>query len=88
MTSKWIEKVIVDEDFPSQVEQVLHDWQGVQGAQVPPQGDHVLNVGGGNEVPKLNNRVIKEALLAFARAVTTQASLNIVPRVNAMQSPM
>ena len=40
----------MNEETPPHVKQVLQGGQGVQGAQVPPQGDHVPNVEGGNEV--------------------------------------
>ena len=73
-----------------QVEQVIQDGQGDQGAQVSPQGKHAPNVGGGNEVlvvpSELNNREIREALLALARAVTTQSNFNMDPRVKYMEN--
>ena len=37
---------------------------------------------------ELSNSVIREALLALARAVTTQANLSIVPRMNVVESTM
>ena len=33
------------------------------------------------DVPEMSYREIREALIAIARAVTTQANLNILPRV-------
>ena len=46
----------------------------------------------GNDVPvvppKLSNSDIKEALLAFARAVTTQVNLSMVRRENVVESTM
>lgn len=41
-------------------------------------------MGGGDELPEFSNRVIGEGLLALARAITSQANLNMVSRVNAM----
>ena len=75
----------VHEKIPPQVEQVP------QGAQVPPQGDQVSIVEGGNDfsvVPPDLSRDIREALLALERAVTTQANLNMVPRMNVVESSM
>ncbi|TMW93762.1 hypothetical protein EJD97_011191, partial [Solanum chilense] len=78
-----------------QVEKVPQDGQGVQGAkgsQVPPQGDHIPNVDGVNEVPvihpNLTNQEIREALLALARAVTTQVNLGMVHRVKVIEITM
>ena len=45
-------------------------------------------MGGGDDVPELSNRDIRESLLALARAVTTQVNLSIVPRVNVVESTM
>ena len=58
-----------------------------QGAQFP-QGDQVPIVGVGDEPRELSNRDIREALLAFARAVTTQVNLSMVPRVNFVEITM
>ena len=61
----------VDEEvrpYGKQVQQVSHDGQGfqvAQGAQVPPQGDHTLNVVGGNVVSELTNLEIREFFLLF-----------------------
>ena len=48
----------VEEEIPPQVEQVPQDGQGVQGAQVPPQGDDIPNVEGGNEVPVVHSDLL------------------------------
>ena len=55
---------------------------------MPPRGYHAPHVGGGDEVSELNNKEIRDAFLSLARAVTTHANFNIVPRVNAMESTM
>ena len=55
----------MNEEIPPQVEQVLQYGQGVQGAegnQVPPQGDHVTNVEGGNEVPVLPSELTNQEI--------------------------
>ena len=85
----------VHEEIHPQVEQVAQDGQGLKsslGAQVPPQGGHVPNGEGGNEVllvhPDLTNQEIREAWIALARAMTTQANLSLVPRVNIVESTM
>ena len=95
MTAWWFEEERVSEEIPSQVEQVPQDGQGVQGAQgaqVYTHSDHLPIVEEDNKVsvdsPELNNRDIWEALLALARAVTTQANLSMVPRVNVEESTM
>lgn len=81
--SRRVEKNDKHKEISPRVEQVP---QGVQVAQVPPQGDQVPNVEGGNDFPvvppELSNSDIREALLALARDITTQANLNMVPRVN------
>ena len=71
MTTRMLEEERINEEIPPQVEQaeqVPQDRQGIQGAQVPPQGDHVPNLEGGNEVSvvpsKFTNREIREALFA------------------------
>ena len=56
MVARRLEEERMNEDIPpqvKQVEQVPPDGQGVQGAQVPPQGDHIPNVEGVNEVPMI-----------------------------------
>ena len=46
----------------------------------------------GNEVSRvpsdMSNRYIREALLALARVVTTQANLRMVPRMNVVETTM
>lgn len=77
--------------YGKQVQQVPHDGQGFQvsqGSQVPPQGDHTLYVVGGNDVPELTNWDIREFLLAFPQAATSQSNLKMVPRINAIESTM
>ena len=78
---------LLGEFLPEKVEQVE---QVHQGAQVPPQGDQVPIVGGGNEVsavpPVIANGEIREALLTPARAMTTQVNKDIGPRMNSMTS--
>ena len=57
MADRSLEDERVNEEIPTQVEQVSKGGKGVQGAQgsqVPPQGDHVPNVEEGNEVPVVN----------------------------------
>ena len=54
-SSRRVEENDVNEEIPPQVEQVLQYGQGVQGAQVPPQGDDIPNVEGGNEVPVVHS---------------------------------
>ena len=70
------------EEIPPQVEQVP---LGSKVHQVPI-------VEGGNDVlvapPELSNSDIKEALLALARVLTTQANFSKVPRVNVVPSTM
>ncbi|TMX02342.1 hypothetical protein EJD97_021900 [Solanum chilense] len=74
-----VEEKDVNDEKPPQVEQV-------------PQGDKVLIVEGGNNIPmvppELTNRDIREVLLSFARSVTTKVNLSMDPRVNVMESPM
>ena len=67
-----VEENEIQEEIPPQVEEVE---QGAQGDQVPI-------VGGSYDLPELCNRDIREALLALARAMTTQVNLSMVPRVN------
>ena len=55
MASRRLEEERMNEEIPPQVEQVPQDGQGVQGAQVPPQGDDIPNVEGGNEVPVVHS---------------------------------
>ena len=59
---------------------------------MPPQGDQVPIVEGGNDVlvvpPELSNSDIKKALLSLALDVTTQANLSMVPRMNIVESTM
>ena len=47
---------------------------------------------GGNEVAgipsEMSNRDIREAFLALARVVTTQANLKMVPRMNVVETTM
>ena len=49
----------MNEEIPPQVEQVPQDGQGVQGAQFPPQGNHISNVEGGNEVSVVHPELTK-----------------------------
>ena len=86
-----VEEKHVNEGLPPrsrQVTQGVHVPYGVQGAQ----GDQVPIVEGGNDVqvvpPELSNSDIREALLALARDITTQANLNMVPRMNVVKSSM
>ena len=61
----------MQEDIPSQVEEVEPVPKDAQGDQVP-------NVEGGNDDPlELSNRDIREALIALARAMTTQVNFSI-----------
>ncbi|XP_069150274.1 uncharacterized protein [Solanum lycopersicum] len=61
-----VEENDVQEDIPSQVEEIEPVPKDAQGDQVP-------NVEGGNDDPlELSNRDIREALIALARAMTTQ----------------
>ena len=53
---------------------------------MPPQGDPIPNVEEGIEVLEMSNRDIREALIAIAQAVTMQANLSMVPRVNVVES--
>ena len=41
------------------------DGKGVEGSQVPPQGDPNPNLEGGIEVPEMSNREIREAFIAI-----------------------
>ena len=59
-----VEENEVQEEIPDKVEELEQAPQVSQGAQ----GDQVPIVGWGNDVPKLTNRDIREALLALARA--------------------
>ena len=72
----------MNEEIPPQVPQVA---QGTQGTQVSI-------VEGGNDIsvvpPKLSNSDIREALLALARAMTTNVKLSMVPRVNLVEITM
>lgn len=43
---------------------------------------------GNEDPPELSNKDIREALLALARAVTTQVNLSMVPRENVVESTM
>ena len=55
----------MNEEIPPQVEQVLQYGQGVQGAegdQVPPQGDYLTNVYGGNEVPVVPSELTNQEI--------------------------
>ena len=87
MAARRIEEVRVNEEVPSQVDQVVKLPQGGEGvhgaqdAQVPLQGDPIPNVERDIEVPEMYNREIREAVIAIARAVTMQANLNMIPRV-------
>ena len=58
-SSRMVDEEVVIREVPPRVEQVPQDGQGVQGAQVPPQDDHVPIVEVGDEVlvvhPKLTN---------------------------------
>ncbi|TMW89773.1 hypothetical protein EJD97_016640 [Solanum chilense] len=80
-----VEENDMQEGIPPQIKQV---------EQVPQcaQGDQVHIVGGGNDVPvdppELSNRDIREAFISLARAMTTQANLSMVTRVNVVESTM
>ncbi|TMX05787.1 hypothetical protein EJD97_024853 [Solanum chilense] len=80
-----VEENEVQEEIPPQVEEVEIIPQSAQSDQVPI-------VEGGNDVPvvplELTNREIREALLALARAVTTQVTLSMKPRVNVVEKTM
>ena len=84
-----VEENDVTEEIPPQVEQVE---KIPQGAQVPPQGDQVLIVEGGNDIlvvpPELSNRDIREALLDLAQVVTSQVDLSMDLRMNIVKSSM
>ncbi|TMW87254.1 hypothetical protein EJD97_020207 [Solanum chilense] len=73
MAARRFEEERMNEEIPPQVEQVPQggqDVQGVQGAQVPPQDDHVPNVEGYIEVPEMANVVestMTSRLRDFAR---------------------
>ena len=73
---------------PPRVEQFEKVEKVHQGDQVPPQGDQVFFLGGGNEIPVvppvMANGYIREALLTLARDMTTQVNRDSRPRVNAM----
>ena len=78
MAARRLEEERMNKEIPPQVEQVDKvppHVQGVKGSQVPPQGNHIPNVEGGNEVsvvhPDLTNKEIREAFLALDRAITT-----------------
>ena len=71
----------VQEEIPPQVEEIEKVPQAAQCDQVP-------NVGGGYDPPKLNDRDIREALLAFSRAVTTQVNVSMGPRANVVETSM
>ncbi|TMX04592.1 hypothetical protein EJD97_007021 [Solanum chilense] len=79
--AKRVEENEVQEEIPPQVQKVEQVLQGDQDDQVPI-------VGGGDDVPKLHNTDIREAFLALTRAITTQVNLNMVPRVNIVESTM
>ncbi|TMX02564.1 hypothetical protein EJD97_021070, partial [Solanum chilense] len=85
MAARRLEEDRVSEEVLPQVKQVPQDRKGVEGAQVPPQGDHFPNVERGNAVSVVHldftNQVIRESLVALDQAVTTQSNLNMVPRV-------
>ena len=69
MADRSLEDERVNEEIPTQVEQVSKggkEVQGAQGSQVPPQGDHVPNMEEGIEVPEMSNREIRKALIAIA----------------------
>ena len=70
-----VEENDVQEDIPLQVEEV----------EQVPQGDQVP-MSGGDDVPELSNRDIREASLTLARSVTNQ--VNMVPKVNVADSTM
>ena len=55
---------------------------------MPPQGGEVPIVGGGDDPMELSDRDIREALLALARAVTTQLNLSMAPRENVVESTL
>ena len=78
----------MNKETPPHVEQVLQGGQGVKGAQVPPQGYHSPNEEGGNEVPIMSKREIRDTLLAIAQVVTTQINLSMVLKVNVMEITM
>ena len=72
----------VNEEIPSQVEQVL---QCAQGDQVPI-------VGEGNEVsvvpPYMTNGETREDLITLAQALTTHVYMGLAPRVNVVENTM
>ncbi|TMX03197.1 hypothetical protein EJD97_017732 [Solanum chilense] len=79
ITARRLEEERMNEEIHPQVEQVKkvsQDGKGFQGFKVRPQGDHIPNVEGGNEVlmilPKFTNQEIREALMTLDQAVTTQ----------------
>ena len=61
--------------------EVSQEGKGAQEAQVPHQGDHIPYKERSIEVPEMSNREIREDLIIIGRVVTTQASLNMMPRV-------
>ena len=54
----------MQEEIPPQVKECEKDPQGSQGAQ----GNQVRIVGGGDDVPELSDRDIREAFLALSRS--------------------
>ena len=88
MTARRLEEGRPNDEASCQVEKVLQDGKGIQGAQVPPQGDHSPNVERGNEVPIMSKREIRDTLLAIAQVVTTQINLSMVLKVNVMEITM
>ncbi|TMX01600.1 hypothetical protein EJD97_024172 [Solanum chilense] len=91
MPARRLEEERVNEENLSQVEkfeQVPQHGKGIQvaqGAQLPPQGDHVSNEERCNEVPvaplELTNQDIREAFIFIERVVPTKDSFSMVPRV-------
>ena len=92
MTAKRLKEQRMTDEIPRQFEKIPEDGQGVQVAQVPPQGDHIPNVEGGNglsvNIPYFTNQEIVEALLNLSQAVTTQPNLSMIPRENVVECTM
>ena len=81
-SSRRVEENDAHEDISPQIEQVEQFSQRAQNFKVP-------FVGGGNVVlvapPKWSNGDIRESFFSLSRAVTTQANLRMVPRVNVLE---